>query len=144
MITVVASAIVQKDNAILFIRETKSIAKHKYGLPGGKLEAGETLEACAIREFKEETGLDIRTKDLVAVTHKPHTHEGNNVIRFIYTAESESEAMADHEMQAVWLTAAEIRDLSARGQIRGKDVASLTIQYLETGIKPIRKPTVFD
>jgi 8-oxo-dGTP diphosphatase len=66
MISVAASAIVRKDNAILFIRETKPSAKDRYGLPGGKLEDGETLEQCAIREFKEEVGLDIRIKDLVA------------------------------------------------------------------------------
>jgi len=35
-----------------------------YGLPGGRLEIGESCEDCAIRELKEETGLDIAQEDL--------------------------------------------------------------------------------
>ena len=37
-------------------------------LPKGKLEAGETLEACALREVSEETGLDCRLGSFVGTT----------------------------------------------------------------------------
>lgn len=144
MIVVVASAIIQKDNAVLFIRETKPAAEGKYGLPGGKLEDGETLEACVIREAKEETGLTIRAKKLVAVTHKPNTHEGNNVIRFIYNAVIASETQTDHEMELSWLTADEIISLAEQGLIRGKDVATLTVQHLHEELIALPKPKLFD
>ncbi len=50
----------------------KRLGKHgieTMGPPGGHLELGETLEACAIREVKEETGLIIDAPRFVAFTN---------------------------------------------------------------------------
>ncbi|MBN2303092.1 MAG: NUDIX domain-containing protein [Anaerolineae bacterium] len=41
------------------------------GIPGGALELGEGLKACAIRETREETGLDIAIERLVGVFSHP-------------------------------------------------------------------------
>lgn len=45
----------------LFLRRSAS-SKHfkaKWEMPGGKMDPGETLEKCLLREAKEETGLEI-------------------------------------------------------------------------------------
>lgn len=39
----------------------------KWGFPGGAIELGETPEMAAIREIKEETGLDVQIKRLIGV-----------------------------------------------------------------------------
>lgn len=39
----------------------------KWGFPGGAIEIGETPEMAAIREIKEETGLDVRVSGLVGI-----------------------------------------------------------------------------
>lgn len=39
----------------------------EWSLPGGKLDWGETLEAGAIREVKEETGITIRSPQVISV-----------------------------------------------------------------------------
>ena len=39
----------------------------KWGLPGGAIELGETPQMAAIREVKEETGLDVEVKKLIGI-----------------------------------------------------------------------------
>ena len=50
----------------------KRLLKHgssSWAPPGGHLEFGETFEECAIREVKEETGLEITSPKMIAVTN---------------------------------------------------------------------------
>lgn len=42
-----------------------------WGLPGGRMDFGESVEATACREFREETGLEIRVERLVGVYSDP-------------------------------------------------------------------------
>jgi 8-oxo-dGTP pyrophosphatase MutT (NUDIX family) len=41
-----------------------------FGLPGGKVDKGENYEQAAIREVKEETGLDIKNLTLIFAMHR--------------------------------------------------------------------------
>lgn len=51
-----ATVICEKDRHILLVRKPKS----KWALPGGKVEMGEAFAGAAIRELREETGLDVQ------------------------------------------------------------------------------------
>lgn len=61
--------IIEYNDGIVLI-ERAGIPKG-YALPGGHMEYGESAETAALREVKEETGLDVQIKGLVGVYSDP-------------------------------------------------------------------------
>lgn len=55
------SVVVLDERKILLVRHRKG-NRHYWVLPGGRLEYGETFSECAVRELKEETGLDVEVE----------------------------------------------------------------------------------
>jgi 8-oxo-dGTP diphosphatase len=51
------SVYVERDGKILVLKRTGGAASGAWYTPGGRLDPGETTEACARRELAEETGL---------------------------------------------------------------------------------------
>ena len=58
--------IINKDNKILL--QKRGTFPYKWGLIGGITELGESLETTAVREAKEETGLNIKELTLLGTT----------------------------------------------------------------------------
>jgi len=53
-------AIVFRRSDILLVKRGSEPNRGRWSVPGGALEAGETVEAAAVREVLEETGLEVR------------------------------------------------------------------------------------
>jgi 8-oxo-dGTP diphosphatase len=69
-----ATVICKRDGRILYVRKPKA----RWALPGGKIEAGETPEQAAVRELREETGLE--DLDLLYLAE----YEKDKVVHYIF------------------------------------------------------------
>ena len=63
--------IILEDNKIILIKRLNNPFKDHWAIPGGFVEYGEKVEDAAVREAKEETGLDIELTKLVGVYSDP-------------------------------------------------------------------------
>jgi 8-oxo-dGTP diphosphatase len=58
-----------KEGRVLLGYRTASHGKNTWIMPGGHLEFGESFRDCAIRETKEETGLDVEPERVFSVSN---------------------------------------------------------------------------
>jgi ADP-ribose pyrophosphatase YjhB (NUDIX family) len=63
-------------SAVIFDRKGRLLLQQRsdggqWGLPGGSMEIGESATQAVVREVKEETGLDVRTRRLIGVYSDP-------------------------------------------------------------------------
>ena len=64
---VAVGAVILDAGRVLLVRRGQEPLKGEWSLPGGAVEAGETLSAALVREVREETSLDIDVVPVVEV-----------------------------------------------------------------------------
>jgi 8-oxo-dGTP pyrophosphatase MutT (NUDIX family) len=55
-----ASVAIIREEKVLLIKRAYAPYQHLWTLPGGRMEPGETIEQCAIREVQEELNITVR------------------------------------------------------------------------------------
>lgn len=69
--------VVLKDGAVLLVRRARPPRQGEWSIPGGLQHIGETLAEAALRELREETGIEARlTGELGAVDSLRHDDGG--------------------------------------------------------------------
>jgi len=92
----------QKGGQMLFLIVTSSTNKNKWVLPKGKIESGETPEATAVREVREEAG--VIAKPVKQAGTVAYAKKGNRITVVYFLMEFEANnkgAMEDRK--AEWL-----------------------------------------
>ena len=83
--TRVSVIVVTADKKILLVKHRKG-SRQYWVLPGGRLEYGETFQECAVRELKEETGLDIMVDRLVFLSEAIAPDRSRHIVNVYLTA----------------------------------------------------------
>ncbi|MBQ6218321.1 MAG: NUDIX hydrolase [Methanosphaera sp.] len=78
--------IIINDESIVLIKRLNNPYKNHWAIPGGFVEYGEKVETAAVREAKEETGLDIELTKLVGVYSDPNRDPRGHTVTVAYTA----------------------------------------------------------
>ncbi len=62
-----------------------------WAIPGGFVDYGESVEDCAVREAREETGLNIRLKDLLYVYSRPDRDPRHHTLTTVFIATADGQ-----------------------------------------------------
>jgi len=64
------------NNKILLVKRATLVFKGYWALPGGRVDAGETVEQTVVREVKEETGLHVKIVRKIDEYHESGVQDG--------------------------------------------------------------------
>ena len=112
MVFVVACALVDADGRVLIAQrpEGKAMAG-LWEFPGGKLEQGETPEACLIRELREELGIITKPACLAPLTFASHAYDDFHLFMPLYICRKYEGFPRGLENQAIkWVKPKQLRD----------------------------------
>lgn len=120
-IATVGALVMSQRERLLFIRTHKW--RNTWGVPGGKIEYGESMHDALVREFREETGLtihDIRVGPVQEAIESEEFHRPAHFILLNFLARSSSEhvRLNDEAQAYAWLTAKEAATLDLNSYTR--------------------------
>lgn len=113
----------------------------KWTMPGGTLEFGESMTGCALREVREESGLDIEIKDIIGTYTDPNIRiaysdgEVRQEFTIVYYGEAQNYdvSLDDESSQFQWVPLKDVikLPLADSQKRRVEDV----LRYLENGAR---------
>ena len=114
----------QEDKILILRRHPKSRNNpHKYELPGGKVDPGEFFDMALVREFKEETNLDVKIDSLFEVVQDEfisrRTNQPISTVQLMMNLEimdGEVQISSEHD-EYKWVSIEELKELYDEGML---------------------------
>jgi ADP-ribose pyrophosphatase YjhB (NUDIX family) len=131
------SAAIVRDGEVLIVRRARPPAEGLYTLPGGAVEAGETLAQALEREVREETGLTIAPVGLAGEREVIVRDTDNRVVRhFVILAFAArwiagEPTLSDELSEARWMRPAELAGLRTTEGLAA--IVAAAFKRLQTG-----------
>ena len=127
-----------RDGKILLVRRANPPDRGLWGFPGGKIDHGETIEAAAVRELKEETGIEASAVEVftavdVIVPGKDVRPQFHYVLIAVLCRWVDGEPVAgDDALEARWF---DFGELDEEGLAMSLDVAKVADQARMLAVK---------
>jgi len=77
-------AIIQNSSSILLVKRVKDPYKNLFGLPGGFVNEGETIEEAIVREVYEETSLEVHPIEILGVYSDPTKDPRGHMLTVVF------------------------------------------------------------
>ena len=109
-------ALIQDGDNYLLIKRAAEPDAGLWSIPGGLVEVGEMAEEAAVREAREETGLDVEVVKLLSVVDKIVRDEDSNIkfhfiiVDYLVKPKGGSLRASSDALEARWVRAEEMTD----------------------------------
>ena len=130
-VSVVSGVVIRNAKKYALVQEAQPKAYGLWNLPAGHVDVGESFEEAAIREAKEECGLDVELKQKIGIFQvKPDA-----VVKHFYFAETDNSKLVfprEEILHAKWFSFNEIQAM--KNKLRDPEVYD-AIKIAEETIK---------
>jgi 8-oxo-dGTP diphosphatase len=115
---VVAACVIRNDSGeFLLVQEAQPKVYGLWNLPAGHVDKGESIELAAVREAKEETGLDVELIEKIGIWHgaveEPIRHAFT-----VHVSGGELAAQAGEILDVKWFSYNKIAKMREEGKLR--------------------------
>lgn len=97
-----------EETAVLLLRRAVEPGAGDWDLPAGYLDPGESFEQAAVREAREESGIDVELLELTGVYHSPPANAVTAVFRARPASASASVSLDFESSEHAWVARSEV------------------------------------
>jgi ADP-ribose pyrophosphatase YjhB (NUDIX family) len=110
---VAVGAVAVQDGALLLVRRGRGPAAGEWSVPGGRVEAGESLHVAVVREVLEETALEVVVDRYLGWVERIDAAAGSHfvILDFAVTVLAGTPSAGDDAAEVAWVPFDELGDL---------------------------------